>query len=314
MPIPGPDHNQETQVMDLSPVAKNLRGQFQALGSVSEPSKPLDPSAEPPTQPLTVPGPSMEQQAETPLEDAPKEPSPVAADMAVEEDSGNPDLFFAEAKDFTTREAQFGEQAPPRPKAQAKAKSKGKPSPKAKGKAKSKPKAKAAAAKAKAKANGKGKGKDKGKRGRGAAKAKAKSVQKKKKTKTAAQDKDDNGWETDEVEEVHSDASEKPCSKRSRSPEDLETKQSSTNKPSPKSKGCKATAKAPKETPKTKEKSEKKEKASFARRYRPMKDAWAGQKWDQLKAAFCLHIQPKVVRPSSLEVGWSTGMCHDRYS
>ena len=42
-------------------------------------------------------------------------------------------------------------------------------------------------------------------------------------------------------------------------------------------------------------------KATFARRYQPMLDAWASKKWCAIKNAFELHIQQKVIRPSGLE-------------
>ena len=50
-----------------------------------------------------------------------------------------------------------------------------------------------------------------------------------------------------------------------------------------------------------KERRVKQSKATFARRYRPEKDAWASKRWDALKSNFEMIVQPRVKMAPSLE-------------
>ncbi|CAE7307268.1 CRYD [Symbiodinium necroappetens] len=118
-----PDEPEDTQVVDLFPVAKNLKAEFDAVddkGPVSA-NEVASASQQPPA-----------------LEDS-------------AESQGSDDLFHAEPQEFLTRESQFADRKqaeepgddfdlpePTKPKAKAKAKSKAKAKAKAKGKAKAK--------------------------------------------------------------------------------------------------------------------------------------------------------------------------------
>ena len=297
-PYPAPDA--DTQLVDLSPVAKNLRDNFELargdtlkLGEAPEPEATV-------TKPLTEPC-----EPEQPEESEPAAAVDAGQDGSEAVDDGQDgsqggDLFFAEAKDFLTRESQFGEDAPVRTRAAAKGKAKARTKAKAKAKAAGRPKA---ACKAKAKAKAKSKA---------AAKPKTKQPRKPK----AATEDDDGAWDADDIAgpDAQGELQSKDVQECPEEPVDLETTPTKTRKSKEPRKAkepgkCMQASKSskspkPEVTKKTRKMPPKgQEKASFARRFRPMKDAYAGQRWDQLKGAFGLHVQPKVVKVSYMEAG-----------
>ena len=188
-PFPAPDA--DTQAVDLSPIAKSIRDNFELaradtlqLGQAAVPeaealeTKPLPEPSKPEQPPTEAESPAAAQDGQL----------AEAAEMGAldQADQGHEgDLFFAEAKVFVTRESQFGEDAPERtrakPKGKAKAKAKTKSAARAKAACKAKPKAKA---KAKAKSKSAAKPKTKGPR----------------KPKAALdEDDDDDAWDKDDI-------------------------------------------------------------------------------------------------------------------
>ena len=170
---------------------------------------------------------------------------------------------------------------------------KGKGKPKAKAKAKSKAKAKASPKKAAAKAKAKAKCRPKAKaKSKAKAKAKCKASRKCKGKPSKVASPDNHDEEADEHDKqddacVVSDGAageEGKPSAASTAPKTAEPK-----KPGRRSKQPESGHSPPKA------------KATFARRYRPEKDAWARSKWDALKGGFQLYVLPGVCNAPSLE-------------
>ena len=270
--------NDDTQVSDLSPVAKSLRASFDAVAvapsSTSPAKKPakhlndLEPSQA--TLPAKLPEPGdatlvhfpEPAQKDDAKPTASLEAKPVEALADADCSGEEEDLFHAEATEFLTREAQFVQ------KAEAEKAKKGKP------KAAAKPKAKAKST-AKAKATSK-------------AKAVPKAKGKVKKRPAASK-----SWE----ERSEGEASESEAANDDGDPGEEGAEPTAVE--NQKSKAKLASSKSRK----AKDKRDGKEKKSFARRFRPMKDVFAGQKWDCLKQAFFVHINEHVRMASKVEAG-----------
>ena len=323
--VPFASAEADTQVVDLSPLAKSLRGSLELAGEVPEPpnsqaclnspkpepavaakspeAKPADvfepPAAHalksPVPEPATVSEPeaanALKSPKPEPIQSSKPEPSslhiapqtePEVKACVPEQTPEDDDLFYANATEYITREAQFAQKAEcEASEAAAKPKAKAKGRPKAKAQAKKKAKAKANAKNPKPKAVAKAKAKGKAK-----AKAKAKGGKKTKGTgasKSWDEESEGEALEDDLVLEVEPE-DEKPQSEKKKKEAKPKPKQS---KPSSKSHDTSLPGATG--------------KASFARRYRPMKDAFAGQKWDCLREAFFLHVHRHVISPSKVE-------------
>ena len=259
----------ETQPVDLSPIAKKFQEPLRVeVQAPCELVKQQGAVAAEDFKMEDVGGSAAEPACGQPVDEQVKD-LPETGPQEVE------DLFEAELpSNFATRESQFAADAKPEdeqgeegeqddlPTADGKKKRGRKPGAKAKAKAKAKARAKAKAqAKRKAQAKPKPKAKAKSK---GKAQAQAKP-------KTSSED---------DAAEVSEESPDSSSSKRN----------GSKGKTSPEASPHEVLAPKP----------EKKEKASFARRYRP-KDAFSGKRWDAIKSAFGLYILPHVSHFSKVE-------------
>ena len=267
----------------MSPIAKNLQQCFDAEDGACPKGEVITKVAETPVASAEVmPAPALpaKMPAESEALAARVAPDEVAAAAPLPEPAHEPsddDLFFAESKDFITREAQFQAKKAPAHKEDSesefedegdeKAKPVRKPKAKAKSKAKSKPGPKAKA-KAKAKAKGK-RGLEPGTKAKksptGKAKAKAKSNKK----------------PAPKMEDPEDEPSPVPEDPEASAPVAMEKVSKAEARPRGRKSG--------------------KQKATFARRYRPDSCVYAGKRWDCMRDCFDLLIRDHVTNASTVE-------------
>ena len=285
----------DTQVVDMSPVAKSLKQAFDhAADDQGQPR--LEAARD--HEATSGPGPAI-LEVSSGMHGSPRPGSERAA-LPPSQDVFHDDSVITREQQMKQRDELQAqgpkgddEELKETPKKGRKGKGEGKP--KAKAKAKSKAKAKAspkkAAAKAKAKAKAKGRPKAKAK-SKAKAKAKRKASPKSKGKPSEVASPDNHNEEADEHDKqddtcVVSDGAageEVKPSAASTAPKTAEPK-----KPGRRSKQPESGHSPPKA------------KATFARRYRPEKDAWARSKWDALKGGFELYVLPGVCHAPSLE-------------
>ena len=360
-PVTWASDNDDTQVAQLSPIAKNLEKQFASVDRpaknldkqfalMDEPAEGQDARAAMEAQPVKLPEPVKDETQ--PLEQVPKTELPTAAKdeepKAVTEEK-EPDVDPFHSSSNLSREAQMAardamredqpdedleggdggddddgddaagdEEAVPKKRPAAKtSKPKSKASPK-KPKCKASPKGKAKKAAPKGKAKAKAKASAKGR-----AKAKKKASPKALRTPKALK-KGESGSDAEEEEE---EAMETPSKRRPgcESEKDVSAEAAdgttsehevAAEEGTPQKTNVKVVRTKPAKNGKSKDdkgngkvkgKPEKKDpengkgKATFARRYQPMKCAWASQRWLAIRSSFQLLIEPKLKRPSSLE-------------
>ena len=282
----------DTEVVDMSPVAKSLK---QAIDhAADDQGQPRLEAARDHEATTSAPGPAS-LEVSSGMHRSPRPGSQCAA-LPPSQDVFHDDSVITREQQKQQDELQAqgpkgDDEELQTPKKGRKCKGKGKP--KAKAKAKSKAKAKASPMKAAAKEKAKAKCRPRAKaKSKAKAKAKRKASPKCNGKPSKVASPDNHNEETDEhdkqddacvVSDGAADEEGKP-SAASTAPKTAEPK-----KPGRRSKQPESGHSPPKA------------KVTFARRYRPEKDAWARSKWDALKGGFELYVLPSVCNSPSLE-------------